>query len=153
MSDIEHLTYPLPNSLFKLMSAMVDVALAEGTLNVTAIESRNGAGTYDIQIDQGDITKSVKDLPGESTNSLILSGFLVNSSNIGFFLLPSAFDRVRYERRSRIGKWWERVRRSGSIATTLSLIFSFLAFLISVIVGSSSALIEVLKIYHYLPTP
>lgn len=151
MAEIEHLIYPLPKTLIGVLTAMVDVAKSEDTLSVTAREGKSKeSGKRCITISHGEAPRHIDNLISSPINSLHCAGFIVSHNNDSVFLTPAAFDRVRYENRGRIGKWEERLRKSGSILSTVSLVISFIAFLISV---GLSPVIKLLQIYKYLPTP
>lgn len=156
MSEIAHLTYKLPPRLLELLITIVETANAEEALTVKCFyevtSNRRG-----WRIGNSTSSRFVSGPDQGSLNSLQVAGYVLQmpSDDRKFkyyvFVHPVAYDRVLYEARWTITKWWVRVWRSGTPATALSLVVSLLAFLFSIFADLSSAIIEVLRMRDFLP--
>ena len=127
LSDLE---YPLPEPLGHLLSALVDVAKSSRTFTVFYIQNpgrESGAFDYFITNPGGDDI-IVPNLKGNPMLSLDMLGLIARplENDKWVFVSPLAFERIKYERKNRLGKWWTQVwlqRSKAVLAVTATATF------------------------------
>jgi len=128
-------SYPLPAPLVQLLIALVEAAEQDQVLTVNCVSasSPHEYGTWDYHIESSRGTKDIEGVKGAALDSLTRLGFVerLGDRSITVFLHPSAFERARYERKGRFGKW---VIRTVQHARDVILAVSFtLAVLLAVL--------------------
>jgi hypothetical protein len=106
--------YPLPDPLAHLLLTLVEVAERNEILSVSfslgqsTTEDREASDLMIQDPKKGDYLV----VPGVRWNLLIGSLYMLGlAEQVGensLFLYPGAFERARYERKNRLGKWWVR---------------------------------------------
>ncbi len=125
--------YPLPESIAKTLISLVEIAERDNILTLPIIELPGTLpGTFAIYLASptGD-TPILSDLNGSPIASLHHLGLVEKFSGNSVFLYPTAFKRAKYEKKSRIGKWFYRSFHSSrdlilGISFTLSLFLTIL---------------------------
>jgi hypothetical protein len=136
--EIVDLDYPLPNELSRLLIALTQQAKQNETLDVTIIQnpSESILNAFDYRIcSEGEREDVVlKSLIGRPIESLERLGFLdqINGGNV--FLFPQAFNRAKYEQKTKLGKFSARIFQKGKdvilgISLALSMFLSVIKIL------------------------
>jgi hypothetical protein len=139
--ELRDIEYPLPAPLAKLLGALVDIAKRNDVLIVDYTLIRSGKGTWEYQLRDHSRQEPViiSGLQGrQPVESLQMLGLVEELGNNSVFLYPVAFERVKYERKGRFGKWWARVllrRRDAVLAVITTATFILVILQIAELVG------------------
>ena len=118
--ELGHIEYPLPDPIARLLFALVAVAKRNDmlTLSYTEVPSTKDRGAFDILI--GDPAKGkdvvVPRFRGSPITTLEMLGLVERVNESSVFLYPIAFEREKYERKNRFGKWLARILRRRGVA-------------------------------------
>lgn len=113
MDDKNYLTYPLPEGAATFLRMSVELAKKAGVLTVTynkiiADATTGEAPDYHLQAWPGSSARLIA-LRGRPIKCLELLGYAERFEHNVLFLTGRAFDWERYQQKTRLGKWFDRM--------------------------------------------